>query len=116
MKPQICEGSALVIESAAGLENDVGIVSLLLVQFALEALALWPNVPWPQGNLVCLIFLCASVILGFAFSRQLPAQNVLLAAGLISGMGGGFEALTAYGRFPFARLAVGVPLWVMPLV
>src|ERR1043166_2138672 len=76
---------------------------LFLIAFALVWARVWLATSllgaarWPEGLLVVLTVGTTLVSL----TRQLPGQNVILAAGIIAGIGGGGESLEARTGIPF---------------
>lgn len=76
---------------------------------------------WPQGLL--LVFCAASLMAGL--SRQLPAQNVIVASTVIAVLGGAVHCLGTLTRIPFGPFVFGAQAgrqlfyvlpWSMPLV
>lgn len=55
---------------------------------------------WPEAALVCLV--CFATLAGLA--RQLPAQNVLLAAAVIAVVGGSAHLLASVSAIPFGPI------------
>jgi uncharacterized membrane protein len=103
------------------------VFALFLIQFILVWLNLWTRFPgfsdarWPDGVLLAL---AAATIL-CSLSRQLPAQNVMLASVIITIIAGAvqtFGALTAIPFGPYVYLpAIGQQLfeplpWALPLI
>lgn len=103
------------------------IFGLFLIQFTLVWLNLWARVPnfadsrWPDG--VLLVLAAATTLT--SLSRQLPAQNVMLASGIIvfiSGMAQTFGAVTAIPFGPYVFLpSIGQKLfeplpWSVPII
>jgi uncharacterized membrane protein len=80
-----------------------GLFGLFLLQFALVWTRLWLPWPllgsahWPDGLLVVL---ATAAVVG-SLTRQLPAQNVMLAAIIIAFIGGAVQSLGALTALPF---------------
>jgi len=125
----LLEKIPLLADPFAGLAPKVHkiIFALFLIQFTLVWLNLWTGFPgfgearWPNG---VLLVLTAATILS-SLSHQLPAQNVLLASGIIifiSGIAQTFGALTAIPFGPYVYLpAIGQKLfeplpWSVPII
>ncbi|HTY89340.1 MAG TPA: carotenoid biosynthesis protein [Candidatus Acidoferrum sp.] len=103
-------------------------VSVLLAAawaWMLAANCLTFNLPGKPGWLEALLLLLATIGTVTALTRQLPLQNVLLAAGIISLLGGAAQALGAATGIPFgpflfggeagSRLFKTLP-WPIPLI
>jgi uncharacterized membrane protein len=103
------------------------IFGLFLIQFTLVWLNLWAQFPgfgdfrWPNG--VLLVLTAATVLT--SLSRQLPAQNVMLASVIIAFVAGvvqSFGTVTAIPFGPYVYLpAIGQPLfeplpWAVPII
>jgi uncharacterized membrane protein len=103
------------------------IFGLFLLQFALVWARLWlpwpllGNARWPDGLLVVLT---TAAVLG-SLTRQLPAQNVMLASVMIASLGGAVQTLGALTAIPFGPYVytdrIGQELfhplpWSVPLV
>ena len=103
------------------------LLGLFVLQFALVWTRLWlpwpllGGVRWPDGLLVVLA--TASVLASLA--RQLPGQNVMLAAILIAFIGGAAQCLGAWTAIPFGPYVytedIGQQLfnplpWAIPLL
>src|SRR5881296_2683237 len=89
----------------AGLGEQIHRVlfGLFLIEFALVWARLWVAVPllgqarWPDGLLV----VAATATTLAALARQLPGQNVILAASIIAVIGGAVQSLDARTGIPF---------------
>jgi len=129
MKRVILKGIALRSSRFSGLELKVHrvLLGLFLLQFALVWTRLWLPWPllgsarWPDGLLVVLT--TATVLA--ALRRQLPGQNVMLAASIIAFIGGAGQTLGALTAIPFGPYVytehIGQQLfyplpWAVPLV
>src|SRR5580693_8473396 len=65
--------------------------------FALAAVAMIPDANWPEG----LLLLLATINTLTALARQLPSQNVMLAALIVAFMGSAVHAVGAKSGIPF---------------
>jgi uncharacterized membrane protein len=103
------------------------LLGLFLLQFTWVWLRLWLPIPlfaharWPEGLLVVLI----TATLIASLTRQLPAQNVMLASCIVAFIAGAVQILGALTAIPFGPFVytdrIGqylfYPLpWAMPLV
>ena len=101
--------------------------ALFVVQFLFSWARLWPGFPiwrdahWPYGLLVVLT---AATVLA-SLSRQLPAQNVMLASCIIAFIAGAVESISALSAIPFGPFLytsnIGPQLfyplpWAIPLL
>jgi uncharacterized membrane protein len=101
--------------------------TLFLVQYALVCSELWTShrlfgeARWPDGVLVVLT---AATLLA-SLTRSLPAQNVMLAANIIGGLGAAVHTLGAATGIPFGPLkftsSIGQELfhplpWAIPVL
>ena len=102
-------------------------VALLATAFALVLAAngMTLNLPGQPGWPEALLILLATVSTITALARQLPLQNVLLAAFVIALMGGAVHALGVTMGIPFGPFLFGAEAgpqffktlpWVMPLI
>lgn len=102
-------------------------LGLFLGSLLLAWLRLWPELGllegarWPEGILVLL----ATATTLASLARQLPAQNVMLAACTIAGIGGAIHTVAALSGVPFGSFTytrnIGQTLfdplpWAMPLL
>jgi uncharacterized membrane protein len=104
------------------------VIALLAAAFALTLAALFPASLHLPGNpnapeIALLLLATASTI--FALERQLPMQNVLLAASIIALVGGAISALGAISGIPFGPFTFTSELgptifhklpWAIPLI
>lgn len=97
---------------------------LWLVIFGLEIFSLFQPNPYENELEAAFVLIAAAGTLA-ALWRQLPLQNVLLAAGGIAAIGGGFSALGARTALPFGPFIFAPALgpliwqtlpWAMPLI
>lgn len=105
------------------------LLALFLIQFTLVWLNLWTGFPgfgnarWPNG--VLLVLTAATAM--SSLTRQLPAQNVVLASFIIAFVAGGAQTLGALTAIPFGpyvymdavgrRLFEALPLpWTVPFI
>lgn len=114
------------IEPPANGKNDWFhwlLTALLAIAFALEIILLF--MPLKSGWLDAALILLATGSSIIALSRQLPLQNVLLAAFIIALAGGAISAVGEMFGVPFGRFYVGVnseprifgtASWAMPLI
>jgi uncharacterized membrane protein len=77
--------------------------ALFLISFVLVWLESWLplSIPGKPGWQEALLLLAAAATTLFALSRQLPAQNVFLAAGIIAAIAGTVQAIGALSGVPF---------------
>jgi len=104
------------------LASGLALASWLLVLASfIVSLNLPGKAGWPEAALVLTVTLATML----ALTRQLPAQNVILAATVIAVIGGGIHALGAATQIPFGPFTyseAGGPLifhtvaWPMPLL
>jgi len=96
---------------------------LLVAAFAWTLAELWiaPDANWPEALLLVL----AAVGAVIALARQLPLENVLLAAAVMALVGGGAHALNVVTDIPFGPFTFGPEIgyqffrtlpWAMPLL
>lgn len=96
---------------------------LLVAAFVVAFAELWvaPDANWPEALLLALAVVGAVI----ALARQLPLENVLLAAVVMALIGGGAHALNVVTDIPFGPFAFGSKMgaqlfhtlpWTVPLL
>jgi uncharacterized membrane protein len=114
--------SARLVRAVHGLVSVLALASFALVMFTLFVpLRKAPHPEWPMAVLIVTTTFATMV----AYTRRLPLQNVVLAAGVIGLMGGAVHAVGAATAIPFGPFSYtdsagprifGTLAWPIPFV